>query len=317
MQHIFIVNPTAGKGKIQKEIVKQIKEYFGSAENYKIYITQREQEAKEIAKREAEANEETRFYACGGEGTVFEILNGIVGYKNVSLATIPCGSANDFLKFFGDKELFLSIKEMVEGECLTVDLIKANEFYCINQCSVGMDAVVAKEMQTFKSWPLVNGSMAYKLAVLKVFFGKIGLKLKVKVDDTDKGVRDCLFAVCANGPVYGGGYTSAPVASPLDRKLDWLTIRNMPKLQILSYLKKYEKGEHVNLDICEYSNCESMEISAEKAFPLNLDGEIIMRDTVRFELVPQAINFVVPKSVAQKLKAHEDFSQKDLILNVK
>ncbi|MBO5726779.1 MAG: hypothetical protein J6S00_06950, partial [Clostridia bacterium] len=119
------------------------------------------------------------------------------------------------------------------------------------------------------------------------------------------------------GPVYGGGYTSAPVASPLDRKLDWLTIRNMPKLQILSYLKKYEKGEHVNLDICEYSNCESMEISAEKAFPLNLDGEIIMRDTVRFELVPQAINFVVPKSVAQKLKAHEDFSQKDLILNVK
>lgn len=317
MQHIFIVNPTAGKGKVQNEIVKQIEEYFADAQNYKIYITKKAGEGKEIAEREVKTGEPIRFYACGGEGTVFEILNGIIGYDNVSLATIPCGSANDFLKFFGDKELFLDIKEMVEGEPIFIDLIKANEFYCINQCSVGMDAIVAREMQKFKTWPLVSGSMAYKLAVIKVFFGKVGLKIKIMVDDIDKGIKDCLFAVCANGPVYGGGYTSAPYASPFDKKLDWLIVENMPKLEILSYLKKYEAGTHIGLKCCEYANCTNMEISADKPFPLNLDGEIIMRDNVRFELVSKAMQFIVPKSVAEKFKAGQDFSQKDLILNIK
>lgn len=317
MQHIFIVNPTAGKGKVQDEIIEQIKSYFANAENYKIYVTQKEQEGREIAEREAKTNEEIRFYACGGEGTVFEVLNGIIGCENASLATIPCGSANDFLKFFGDKESFLNVKEMVEGQDVYVDLIKANEFYCINQCSAGMDAIVAREMQKFKTWPLVSGSMAYKFAVVKVFFGKIGLKLNIKVDDIDKGVRDCLFAVCANGPVYGGGYISAPSAIPMDKKLDWLIVDNMPKLKILSYLKKYEKGQHVGLSCCELADCTTMEISADKPFPLNLDGEIIMRDKVRFELVPRGVKFVLPQKVAQKLQKSEDFSQKDLILTAK
>ncbi len=317
MQHIFIINPTAGKGKQQQALVPQIKEFFSGRDDYKLYITTKAQEGREIAKAEAETGEEMRFYACGGEGTVFEILNGIVGYDNVSLVTIPCGSANDFLKFFGDKELFLDLKEITEGVPISIDLIKVNEFYCINQCSVGMDAIVAREMQRFKTWPLVSGSMAYKLAVLKVFFGKIGLKIKIKVDDIDKGVKDCLFAVCANGPVYGGSYTSAPKASPFDRTLDYLIVNNMPKLEILSYLKKYEKGTHIDLKCCEYSNCITMEISADKPFPLNLDGEIIMRENVRFEIVKDAIKFVLPKSVSQNLLRNQEFSKKDLILDVK
>lgn len=313
MRHIFIINPTAGKRKLQSVIISEVKRIFAPRSDYEIFITSREDEAREIALREAKKGDEVRFYACGGEGTVFEILNGMVTFPNASLTTVPCGSANDFLKFFGDKQAFLNIEDLVDGVPLKLDLIRANEFYCINQCSVGMDAIVAREMQIFKNWPLVSGSMAYKLAVIKVFLGKIGLKINIKVDDTNKGAKDCLFAVCANGPIYGGSYLSAPRANPLDKKLDYLIVGNMSKFEVFSYLKKYEKGTHIELEKCEYGNCTSMVISADKEFPLNIDGEIIMRDRAEFEIIKDGVQFIVPKGVAEALNV--EIPKKDLILS--
>ncbi len=317
MKHIFIVNPAAGKANAAEKIVPKIKEFFSHRDDYKIYITDKAGQGREIARAEAEAGEQMRIYACGGEGTCFEILNGVVGYDNVAIGTIPCGSANDFLKFFGEKHLFYDLKEMTEGEEMPIDLIKANEFYCINQCSAGMDAIVAEKMQKFKRWPWVSGSVAYKMAVLEVFFGKIGLKLKITVDNKAKGEKDCLFAVCANGPVYGGGYNSAPKASPFDQKLDYLIVDNISKLQILSYLKMYEKGTHTALSYCEYGNCTSMVIEADTPFPLNLDGEIIMRDKVSFEIVKKAVRFIVPRALSEKMVQKGEISAKPLILTAK
>ena len=317
MKHVFIVNPAAGKASAVEEIVPKIKEFFSRTDDYKIYITEKAGDGGKIARAEAETGEQMRIYACGGEGTCFEILNGVIGFDNVAIGTIPCGSANDFLKFFGEKHIFYDLKEMTEGKEIPIDLIKANEFYCINQCSAGMDAIVAEKMQKFKRWPLVSGSMAYKMAIVQVFFGKIGLKLKITVDNKSKGAKDCLFAVCANGPVYGGGYKSAPLASPFDQKLDYIIVDTISKLQILSYLKMYEKGTHTGLSYCEYGNCTSMVIEADTPFPLNLDGEIIMRDKVKFEIVKKAVRFVVPRSLSEKMAEGEEISSKPLILNRK
>ena len=114
-------------------------------------------------------------FACGGEGTVFEVLNGTVGYSNVELGVIPCGSANDFLKFFESRDNFLDIAEQIDGETVEMDLIKAGKNYCLNGCSVGMDAIVARDMSIFKNWPLVSGSFAYTLAIVKTFLGKLGI----------------------------------------------------------------------------------------------------------------------------------------------
>ncbi len=314
MKHIFILNPTAGKGKIQQVVKEKIVGFFGEKENYEIHITENPGHAGIIARQKADTGEHIRFYACGGEGTCFEVLNGIAGKDNVELATIPCGSANDFLKFFGDKDVFLDIEQMVDGDAVPIDLIKANEFYCINQCSVGMDAIVAKEMQGFKRWPLVSGSMAYKLAIIKVFVQKIGLDLKITVDNKFKGVKNCLFAVCANGPVYGGGYTSAPSASPLDNKLNYVIVETISKLKILSFLKRYEQGTHTSLYCCECGENSTMTIEADKEFPLNLDGEIIMRKKVDFNIVKSAIKFVVPKAISNNLQQKGKFTQKDLTL---
>ncbi len=302
MRYVFYVNPAAGKGDSQEGIINSIKNYFADkAEEFKIHITKAIGDAKAQARREAETGDDIRMFACGGEGTVFEVLNGIVGYKNVELGVIPCGSANDFLKFFESRDSFLDIAEQIDGESMEIDLIKAGDKYCLNGCSVGMDAVVARDMSIFKKWPLVSGSLAYNLAIVKTFLGKLGITADISVDGEPPQRKNCLFAVIANAPYYGGGYKGAPEAVPFDNKLDFTLVDKISKLKILKFLGLYKKGEHKKLDCCTLKNCTSMEFTAEKPIPVNLDGEIIESTNMKFELVKGAVKFVLPKGIANKL----------------
>lgn len=302
MRYVFYVNPTAGKGDAQDGIINSIKSYFvDKAEDFKIHITKAIGDAKESAKHEAETGDNIRMFACGGEGTVFEVLNGIAGYSNVELGVIPCGSANDFLKFFESRDSFLDISEQIDGEAVEMDLIKAGDNYCLNGCSVGMDAVVARDMSIFKNWPGVTGSLAYNLAIVKTFLGKLGITADISVDGEAPQRKNCLFAVLANAPYYGGGFKGAPDAVPYDNKLDFTLVDNISKLKILKFLGLYKKGEHKSLDCCTLKNCSCMEFTADKPIPVNLDGEIIETNHMRFELVKKAVKFVVPKGIANKL----------------
>lgn len=302
MRYVFYINPVAGKGNAQEEIINSVKSYFADmSKDVKIHITTSVGDACSNAKCEAQTGDNIRMFACGGEGTVFEVLNGIAEYNNVELGVIPCGSANDFLKFFKSREKFLDIAAQIDGEAIEMDLIKAGNKYCLNGCSVGMDAVVARDMSIFKRWPMVSGSFAYTLAIVKTFLGKLGITANISVDGETPQRKNCLFAVIANAPYYGGGYKGAPEAVPYDNKLDFTLVDKISKLKILKFLGIYKKGEHKKLDCCTLKNCTSMEFASEKPIPVNLDGEIIETTNMKFELVKSAVKFVVPKGVANKL----------------
>lgn len=307
MKYVFIINPIAGKGN-GENIIPEIEKFFGEGNDFKIYVTERDGEATEIAKKEAATGEELRIFACGGEGTAFEVINGIVGYSNAQFGVIPCGSANDFLKCFSDKDKFFDIAAQIGGEATPIDLIKANEFYCINCCSVGMDAIVADGMRDFKRLPFVSGNMAYKLSLLKVFLGKIGISLKITIDGKVRKTRDYLFAVCANGTTYGGSFKAAPKASPFDAALDFVIIKPVSKLRIPKLVKIYENGEHEELDISEMGRCTTLEIESDSDMPVNLDGELIHRKKVKFEIAKKAVKFVVPKGVEIKCEQSNKFT---------
>ena len=302
MRYVFYINPVAGKGNAQEDIIKSIDAYFAqNAAEYKIHITTSEGDAQTQANLEAQTGDSIRMFACGGEGTVFEVLNGVAGYDNVELGVIPCGSANDFLKFFKTKEEFFDIADQIDGETVSVDLIKAGDKYCLNGCSVGMDAVVASRMSKFKDWPLVSGSFAYTLAIAQTFLGKLGITADISVDGETYKNKTCLFAVIANAPYYGGGYKGAPDAIPFDNNLDFTLVDKISKFKILKFLGIYKRGEHKKLDCCTLKRCNSMEFTSQKAIPVNLDGEIIETKQMKFELVKNGLKFVLPKSVAAKL----------------
>ncbi len=301
MRYVFYINPTAGKGKAQEGIIDSIKNYFKDrAENFKIHITKSKGDALASSKLEAETGDDIRMFACGGEGTVYEVINGVAGYNNVELGVIPCGSANDFLKYFNTRDEFLDIADQIDGSPVEMDLIKAGDNYCLNGCSVGMDAMVARDMSIFKNWPLVSGKTAYTLAIAKTLLKRLGVKIKLSIDNGEFNDKDCLFAVIANAPYYGGGYKGAPEAVPNDQELDCTVIDTISKFKILKFLSTYKKGEHKKLSICSMSRCSSMEFSSDKPIPVNLDGEIIETDHIRFEIVKKAIKFVLPKSLANK-----------------
>lgn len=303
MKYLFIINPTVGKGDKQQGIIDSVNRYFKDKnEDYEIYITSAAGDAKSKAASAAQSGEELTVFACGGEGTVFEVLNGIVGFDNVKLGVIPCGSANDFLKFFESSEPFSDIAEQIGGTAVLTDIIKANEYYCINGCSVGMDAVVARDMIIFKDWRGVSGSMAYKLAVIKTFFGKIGVNINLSVDGSAAENENCLFAVIANAPYYGGGYKSAPDANPFDGVLNFTKVKTISKLKVPKFLSLYEKGLHSSLDYAELRNCNSMEFTSEKPVPVNLDGEIIESNHMKFSIIKGGVNFVLPRSVFENIK---------------
>jgi len=218
MRYVFIINPAAGKGKLQEKISENINAFFSEKNlDFSILYSKEPGDAKALARKEAKKGDKVTIFACGGEGTSFEVLNGIYGYDNVTMGVVPCGSANDFLRFFSVNDSFMNLEEQVDGEEVSVDLIRAGDFYCLNGCSVGMDAIVAKNMFGFKKWPFVSGSLAYNLAIVKTFLGKIGVRLGIKVDEKDFGEQDCLFAVIANAPYYGGGFMGAPKAIPNDK----------------------------------------------------------------------------------------------------
>lgn len=303
MKYLFVVNPVAGKGIKQDKVIDSIVKFScATGENVEIFITKAPGDAKEKAQKEAERGEDISIFACGGEGTVFEVLNGIVGFDNVRLGVIPCGSANDFLKFFEDSKPFSDIAEQVDGTAVPTDIIKANEYYCLNGCSVGMDAVVARDMNIFKNWHGVSGPMAYKLAVVKTFFGRIGVKIKLSVNSGREKLENCLFAVIANAPYYGGGYKSAPDANPFDNLLDFTKVKTISKFRVPKFLTLYERGLHAALDYCELKRCECMEFTSDTPVPVNLDGEIIESKSMKFSIVKGGVKFILPKSVYENIK---------------
>ncbi|MCQ2449474.1 MAG: diacylglycerol kinase family lipid kinase [Clostridia bacterium] len=300
MKYVFVVNPAAGKGNLQKQLIGQIKEYFETfAGEYEIHITTEPGDAERYVKQQAQTGEQMRIFACGGEGTSFEVVNGVFGYDNVAIGVIPCGSANDFLKYFDAIDPFSNLASQTGGSEVPIDLIRAGDRYCINGCSVGMDAMVARDMSIFKHWPLVSGSFAYKLAILRNFLKfRLGVRIDLSVDGAEPRRQDCLFAVIANAPYYGGGFKGAPNAHPNDGELDFTMINNVSHFKVLRFLPKYEKGEFEQYDFSTTARCSEMFFRSEKTVPINLDGEIVEAAEMKFSIVPQAVRFVLPVGVS-------------------
>ena len=295
MRNIFIINPNAGKGAYQKELISLLDKH-----GIKYYETTRAGEATDIAKTEAQKGDELHIFSCGGEGTNYEVINGIFGFDNVSLGIVPCGSGNDFLKFFGDKGPFLDLDAQLSGKLCYVDLIEViadgNSYYGINSCSAGMDAMVCENADKFKKWRGVSGKMAYMLGVVQTFFLPFGKKIDFTIDGKPHNNIPSLFAVCANAPYYGGGYKCAPSANPASAKLNYSIISTRSRLKTLTILGKYRKGTHVNLSYCLSGECSEMSYHCASPVAFNIDGEVYHFTDVTCKVLPKAIKLSVPGS---------------------
>ena len=133
MKHIFIINPAAGK-KDSRQRVYTMAEALKKKHNLDVecMLTKSRGHATALTRAIAETGDYVRFYACGGDGTVNEIANGIAGFDNAAMTCIPIGTGNDFLKNFGaDYEKFLDAENLWNGETQALDLIDCSGRYCL------------------------------------------------------------------------------------------------------------------------------------------------------------------------------------------
>lgn len=300
MKHVFVVNPNAGKGKGKAlDIIKpMIEEYFSkNGGEYEIHVTTAAYEGIDFVKNYPETDDITRFYACGGDGTLFEVVNGAFGKKNAQVAVIPLGSGNDFIRLFGNKETFINIGAQVNGTPLELDVIKCCDRIAINQCSMGIDAEVCAKQSSFKKIPIFNGETAYTAALFYCFIGKMKSVFNISIDDAPAFTRKVLFCYCGNSRWYGGGYMAGPKAMPDDGLLDFVVVKkSVPRIKLLPLINKYKRGEHLDWEITQFVRGRKMTIHSDKTAAVNIDGECVFVNDCTFEIVDKGITFVVPET---------------------
>jgi len=298
MKHIFILNPAAGKHKKALDLVPEIKNYFAqNPGDYVVHVTKGPNDASRIAKDFAETGEHVRLYACGGDGTLAEVLNGAYGYENAEIGFIPCGSANDYIKSMGSSLKFDSIEAQVKGSPISVDTIDCNGIKSFNICCMGLDADVAYRMIYFKKYPFITGSMAYNLALVYMIFHKLGRKLNIMIEtgkETLEFKGEYLLALAANGQYYGGGYKGAPQAVFDDGLLDIVLIDKVSRFKIISFVKQYKLGNHLNLPFAHSFRGTKMTVTSDKPVTVCVDGECFSDRKIVFEIIPSSAKFVLP-----------------------
>lgn len=308
MKHIFVINPAAGKGKALDFIKPKIEEVCKKFSlDYEIHVTEKKGDGIDFVKQRAASGEELRFYACGGDGTLYEVVNGAYGFKNAQVAVIPLGSGNDFIRLFGNKEDFHKLEDLVNGVPVELDVIKCGDEIAINQCSMGMDAEVCAMQGKIKKFPLVTGEGAYYIGCLYALMRKFKNRFTISVDGGEPFERDCLFCVSGNSRWYGGGFKAAPLAYPDDGTLDFVIVEcKFNRVKLASLLNKYKRGEHLEWDVTDFRAGKTLKIHSDKPAAVNVDGETKYVNDTSFEIVEKGITFVVPANSAFLTESREE-----------
>ncbi len=303
MKHVFIINPTAGKTNAAQTLPAQI---HAAAEKLgldaEIVQTDHPGHAIELARSYAEAGP-VRLYACGGDGTLNEVLCGAYRHPGVQVGHIPCGSGNDMIRNYGKAADFRSIESMMLGAPHTIDLLRVNGRVAASICAAGLDAKVAYDIPKFRRLPFCGGSTAYTLAVFKCLLGKLGYHMTVTSDAGDFEGNYLLTAI-GNGSYYGGGYCSLPGARTDDGLLNVVLVDKIPLLRIARVLGRYKAGTHFTpegavapdlADIITSFAAKRITISCDSDFYYTIDGECAPSRRIDVEILPGAAQFILPR----------------------
>lgn len=309
-----MINPTAGKQDAGKLLIPQI-QAAAAAAGIKpvIFRTQYAGHARELAARYAASGAPARLYACGGDGTLNEVLQEVVGRPQLALGCVPCGSGNDYVRNFADAAAFCDIAAQLQGTTVTIDALSTSCGYGADICAAGLDAQVAYAIPRYRRLPGVGGSLSYTLAIVETVFRHIGHRLRVALDGPGGTVVTdsfTLLAVC-NGQMYGGGYHAAPQARMNDGLLDVLLVKQVSRPTLARIIGGYKKGEHMLPDgsvAPKYRQYVSVfrarsvdiEVLDDRPLIVTLDGECTpCTDRLHLEVRPAALSAVLPRGVAQ------------------
>ncbi len=298
-KHLFLLNPTAGKHNSTAALVPLIEELCSArGMAHRIEVTTSHGHAEQLAREAAASGGQWRIYACGGDGTLNEVVNGVSGCPNAAVTMIPCGSGNDFIRIFSDPSAFSDLGRLMDPDEAFFDVIQVNDRLSPGVCSVGLDARIGTDVGRFKRLPLVSGSGAYILSILCNVFRGISAHYRIQIDGQTLDDRFTLACVC-NGSWYGGGFHPIPQADPADGLLDVLLVKAVKLPQVAAVIGRYKQGRYAELPkLMRYYRCTELSLMADEPVIVNLDGETMIADHIVFRILPGQLRFFYPKGLS-------------------
>ena len=304
MQYQFIVNPAAGQPGAREAVEAGLKALTEPV-RYEIYETKAAGDAVAYVSGWCDAHpaEEACFVACGGDGTLNEVVRGAIGKPNAFITCYPCGSGNDFVKYYGCKENFLDIGRLVRGTEHKIDGMRVNDTYAVNVVNFGFDTCVCQTMINVRRKPLIGGKNAYTTGVVTALIKAMRTKCKITVDGETLNDGDMLLCTIANGHYVGGAFKCAPYSNNEDGLLEICKVAPISRLRFPSLLGPYSAGEHLSdkrfADVITYLRGKRVTVDAAEGFAMSVDGEIVSNPHFDIEILPGAIRFIVPEGAAE------------------
>ena len=303
MKHLFIINPAAGSRNRTEEASEIIHKICRSRNlTYEIRVSTAPGECTRIAREACKTGRELRIYACGGDGTLNEVVCGAAGFENAAVTVYSGGSGNDFAKLFDDPKAFFDLHRLMDAEEATFDLIRCNEDISLNICSVGLDARIASDVANYKRLPLLHGFRAYAASTAINLVKGISERYVVEVDG-EKLDDEFTFVCVCNGRYYGGGFNPIPEADPSDGLLDVLLVKKVNLTQVPFIIGKYKDGRYKELShVARYIKTDRVKITCDKECAINIDGEVRFAKEAEMTVAKEKIRFFYPKGLRWQVK---------------
>lgn len=269
MYHV-ILNPVAGKKKAKKNLAVTERIFKERGIAYEAHQTCAARDAEYIARTLTTAGE-TELIVIGGDGTLHEVLNGIVDPSKVKLGLIPSGTGNDFAEKAGIPEnAEKALALILDGEAKETDYLEVGGKRCMNVAGIGMDVDVLERCNRGK----LKGKMKYLLSLIQSLFAFKGLPIRIESEGIEEK-HDALIAAACNGSQFGGGIEICPAAEPDDQLIDIVVVDCIGgKWKIIKAFIELMKGRVLQYPLTTHFRAERVRFSSDTPVTAQLDGEL-------------------------------------------
>ena len=296
MRHIFIINTAAGQRDCTAGIMAMAKGLEARGLRTECILTKRPGHARETAAAIAAAGDPVRFYACGGDGTLNEVANGIAGLENAAMTCIPVGTGNDFLKNFGAMApLFAEAGNLFDGPQFPLDAIDCGGRLALTVACSGLDAQVAEDVHRYGG--LLRGRGSYIASLAVNFFSRDSYSHRWTVTlDGERVSGEFILAAVCNGRYYGGGFMPSAEARMDDGVLNTVLVRRVSRGTFLRLVGDYAQGRaYLFPEAARLSTAGEVVIeSQDRNIVTCLDGESVHSRRVVLRLSEKRVNFFGP-----------------------
>lgn len=293
----FIVNPAAGHGRTRKHWDK-LEPLAASLGSYDVKFTERPLHGTELA-RQAAAEGYERVVAFGGDGTLNEVGNGLVGTKT-AMALVPAGSANDWVRTFPvPTDLALATRLAFEGRRVPTDvgLAEAGDVrrYFFNMVGAGFDGEIAGRVNELGPiLKTVPGTLPTLICLVLTLFSYKNPTMTLTIDGETMVVPRLVLSAFGICRFVGGGMMLLPEAITDDGLLEVMWAHDFGRIELLGVVGKTYKGKHVGHPRIHFTRAKTVTVSSSIPLFWHMDGEVGGRLPLKVEVVPRALDIILP-----------------------